>query len=127
MSETYIPAELRRIAGLVANLDSSDFAVREKAAADLVNLGESAKTGLRQALAARPSLEVRRRIESVLHKLETTQNLRNTRATEMLELMNTAEARELLQSLAAGSPEAHLTLEAKASLERLAKRPQADP
>jgi hypothetical protein len=44
------------------------------------------------------------------------------RAIEVLEHIGTPDANELLQTLATGAPEARLTQEAKASLERLAKR-----
>ena len=44
------------------------------------------------------------------------------RALRALEQMGSLDARHLLQRLAQGAPEARLTLEAKASLERLSKR-----
>ena len=47
------------------------------------------------------------------------------RAVAVLEDMATPEARKLLATLAQGAPEARLTHEAKASLERLTKRPAA--
>ena len=43
------------------------------------------------------------------------------RALEVLERIGTPEARQILLSLAKGAPEAALTQEAKASLERLGK------
>src|SRR5206468_3128357 len=52
------------VARLIADLDSPRFAVRQKALAELQRLGESAEASLRRALADRPNLEVRRRIES---------------------------------------------------------------
>jgi hypothetical protein len=48
--------------------------------------------------------------------------LRAIRAVAVLEHIGTPEAHELLQSLAGGTPESRLTREAKASLQRLAKR-----
>ena len=47
------------------------------------------------------------------------------RAIEVLEHIGTAEARQVLKSLANGAPEARRTREAKSSLERLAKRTAA--
>jgi WD40 repeat protein len=50
------------------------------------------------------------------------EELAQRRAVEVLEHVNTAQARQLLTTLATGRPEAPLTQEAKASLERLARR-----
>jgi hypothetical protein len=41
---------------------------------------------------------------------------------QVLEYIGTAEVKQVLQALAEGTPEARLTQEAKASLERLARR-----
>ena len=74
-----------------------------------------------------PQPEVRRRLERLLQVLEgvvaSGERLQAVRAVEVLEQIGTAEAKQLLQSLASGAPGARLTQEAKASLERLAKRP----
>jgi hypothetical protein len=50
-----------------------------------------------------------------------------TRALEVLEWVGTGPARQVLEALGRGIPEARLTQEANASLERLAKRPAASP
>jgi hypothetical protein len=47
--------------------------------------------------------------------------LRGLRAIEVLERVGTSEAREALKAVATGAPEAQLTGDAKASLERLAR------
>src|SRR5262249_3132527 len=77
--------------------------------------------------ANKPSLEVARRAEDLLQKLEgpvrAPETLRNLRAVEVLEHIGTAQAEEILKSLARGHPDARLTQEAKASLDRLGKRP----
>jgi hypothetical protein len=74
-------------------------------------------------LAKSPSVEVRRRVEKILAKLDDSApsggRLRALRTIEALELAGTAEARHLLQNLAAGAPEARLTRNAKAALDRL--------
>ena len=44
------------------------------------------------------------------------------RAVEVLEMIGTAEARKVLEGLARGAAECDLTREAKAALERLARR-----
>jgi hypothetical protein len=120
-------ADDRTTARLIADLDSDAFAVREKAAQELERLGDSAETALRQALRDKPAPDVRRRVEDLLEKLEGSGWIRDTRAVEVLERMGTAEARELCARLASGAPEARRTLEAKAALARLAKRPVAAP
>ncbi|HJT78769.1 MAG TPA: WD40 repeat domain-containing protein, partial [Gemmataceae bacterium] len=53
------PADPRRLGRLVADLDSDEFAVREKAGDELERLGGLAGPALRQALHGQPSLEVR--------------------------------------------------------------------
>jgi hypothetical protein len=46
--------------------------------------------------------------------------VRPTRALELFEHLGTAEARQVLQDLARGDPDAPLTRQAKATLKRLA-------
>jgi RNA polymerase sigma factor (sigma-70 family) len=114
-----------QITGLIADLDSNQFAARQKAAQALNRLGTLAEPGLRRALAAQPSAEVRRRVEELLATLDpasSAEQLQAIRAVEALETMGTPEARELLTALAGGASEARLTREAKASLKRLSGR-----
>jgi hypothetical protein len=116
------PPDPHRLRQLLADLDSADFSVRQKAGQELLTLGESAEPGLRQALQGKPSLEVRQRLERLLETLERTTKLRALRAVEVLEAIGSPEARRLLETLSEGMPEARLTREAMASLERMAKR-----
>jgi RNA polymerase sigma factor (sigma-70 family) len=110
---------------LLRDLDSDRFAVRRKAAAELMELGELAEPTLRKAAATPNSLEVRRRIDQLLAKLESgplpARQLREVRAIEVLEHLATPAARQLLEKLATGAPAARLTREAKASVSRLAR------
>jgi WD40 repeat protein len=119
------PDERLRIAGLIVDLDSNEFRVRDKATRDLEQLGDAAAPALREALDAQPSLEVRRRVDGLLQKLAnpvpTAERLRELRAVAVLELIGTPEARRILTNLSHGAPEARLTAEAKASLERRCK------
>jgi WD40 repeat protein len=114
-----------RVKQLVADLSSSVFAVREKATAELRGLGELAAEDLRDALAARPTLEAQRRLEGLLRRLaEPTmppERLQVLRALEALEKAGTPAARRIFERLAGGAPEAWQTREARTSLERLAK------
>jgi RNA polymerase sigma factor (sigma-70 family) len=122
--------EAGRLAQLVANLDSRQFAVRQQAAAELETLGDQARTALQKALAGDVSLEVRQRVEHLLRKVtgRPTGNLvRDLRAVETLELAGGTEARRELQALAAGAPAARLTREARAALQRLERRPAETP
>ncbi len=106
---------------LLAELDADDFAVRERATKELEKLCESAESPLRQTLREKPSLELRRRAETLLDKMmrETPERLRQRRAVELLEWLKTAESRRLLEALAGGAADAWLTQEAKASLRRM--------
>jgi HEAT repeat protein len=120
------PAQPRQMTRLIADLDSEEFAVREKAREQLRQLGERAEPGLREALKDKLPLEARKRIEELLEGVREAavapENLRNLRAVETLEHIGTPEAREVLKSLANGAPAARLTREAKAALERLVQR-----
>ncbi len=114
------PQQVRR---LLNDLDRNEFSERDRAAKELENLGELAEPALREALRPGVSLELRRRIERLLtnihDRLPRPEQLRALRALQVLEVTGTAEARQDLQTLAAGAPEARLTQEAKASLDRL--------
>ncbi|HYT88357.1 MAG TPA: hypothetical protein VEL76_06525, partial [Gemmataceae bacterium] len=117
---------------LLVDLDSKEFAVREKATRELLRHGEVAEFALRELLAGQPSLEVRRRAEGILAKLEersikpppipSGEALRQLRALEILERLGTPTARRILERLAQGALEAPLTREARAALRRLIKR-----
>jgi len=123
-------ADEKRIAQLIADLDSDEFAAREKATRELEALGEAAAEPCRTALTGNPSIESRRRLERLLSKQihdmgqPSAERLRTLRALEVLERARTPEARQLLTTLAKGAPGAWLTREAKAALERLTQRPK---
>jgi WD40 repeat protein len=110
-----------RVSRLIADLDSDKFAVRSNAMRELQELGEIPESDYRKALAARPSLEVRQRLDELLNKLRNLppDRLRLVRAVEALELADTPEARRFLAALAGGAPDAGLTKDAKAASERL--------
>ncbi len=114
------------VARLIAELDSDQFKVRERASQELSRLGEAVADALRKAKNNRPSLEQRLRIERLLAELVgpvlNPERLRAIRAVVVLEQIGNAEARKILAALAAGAARARQTQEAKAALERL-KRP----
>jgi hypothetical protein len=119
------PADEKTLARLVADVDSSVYLVRQKATKELSRLDRLAESALRTALSGQPFAELRQRIQQLLEQLEavpSAEQLQALRAVEALELAGTPEANQVLQTLATGTPEARLTQEAKASLERAAKR-----
>lgn len=114
----------KSIPQLIADLDNTQFLIREQAAQDLSRLGEPAREALRRELKRHPpSTEVRRRLEGLLLHLENSavapEELRALRALEVLERIGTPEARQVLAVLASGSAVAPLTQEARAALLRL--------
>src|SRR5262249_8956769 len=116
---------------LLADLDCDQFPVRERATEELDQLGEVAEPFLRRTLALSPSPELRRRAERLLEKLTCSvpvaDQLRSMRAIEVLEHIDTPEAKQVLRELGMGAPEARLTVEAKAALKRLTTRNAAKP
>jgi RNA polymerase sigma factor (sigma-70 family) len=109
-----------RIGRHLRDLESEQFAVREKATEALHQLGESAEPDLRRAIADKPTAELRKRVELLLESVAVGR-LRPLRCIEMLEHLATPEAVEELRRLAGGLPEAWLTRQAKASLARLSQ------
>jgi RNA polymerase sigma factor (sigma-70 family) len=123
------PADAERLRDLLAELESEQFAVREKAQKTLEELGNLAEPALRQTLTNKPTLEVRRRVQALLENLRgpvtKPEMLRSLRAVAVLEDIGSTPARRLLEELAKGTPEARQTREAKESLHRLVRRTSA--
>ncbi len=119
-------ADGQRLCRLLIDLDSEQFAVRQKAQEELEKLGDLAEPALRKALEDKPTLEARKRVQALLERLRgpvtRPEVLQALRAVAVLEDIGTPEARRLLDELAQGAPEARLTREAKASLVRLQRR-----
>jgi WD40 repeat protein len=120
------PSQTQEIARWIANLDSKRYAEREQAMARLQRLGNAVVPALDHVLASTPTLEVRRRAELLLAGMENQplprEWLQAQRGLEVLELLGTADAMEVLDSLSRGAPEGWLTQEARASLDRVRKR-----
>jgi hypothetical protein len=124
-----LSAPHERIARLLADLDDDEFAIREKASAELAKLGEEVEPCLRRALRQQPGPEVRQRLEKLLAQMRTGsavngrgEMLRGVRAVDVLETIGTAEARAVLEALARGTPISWLTEEAREALRRLSKK-----
>jgi RNA polymerase sigma factor (sigma-70 family) len=120
------PVDAKRIERLIVDLGSDTFAVRTQASKDLEALPEDAVPALRKALAGIQALEAKRRLETLLDRLEnaplSADTVRQIRAVEALESIGNAEVRLLLDKLAAGQPEMRVTKEAGAATKRLAKQ-----
>jgi hypothetical protein len=119
------PIDRTKLAAWVADLESTKYAVRQEAAANLVRAGEQAVPALRKVLDDRPTIETRQRVEQLLDKVTTgvltAEQLRVVRAVEALERMATPEASDLLRTLAGGAAGALPTREAQGALGRLPK------
>lgn len=105
----WLPAQAgdaERLQKWLAEMDSNEFANRERAAEELTKLGEEARPAIERALAGKPSAEVRRQLERVLEKLSPPRflpsQLRVVRSVELLQRLGTPEARRLLEAIAAG-------------------------
>jgi RNA polymerase sigma factor (sigma-70 family) len=113
----------KRVAALLAGLDSERFANREEATRELEELGGLVEPAVRRTLAAKPSAEVKRRLMALLEKMDGVTpepgQVRAVRAIEVLEHAGTPAARRLLADLAGGVPEARQTREARGALRRL--------
>jgi RNA polymerase sigma factor (sigma-70 family) len=120
------PRDNRTLAKLIAELDSDEFEVRERASKALEEEGENARLALEEALKGNLSAESRKQIERLLGALATAslnpEEMRARRAVWVLERVGSKEAREVLETLAKESPEARVVAEARAALERLARR-----
>jgi WD40 repeat protein len=114
-------ADPPRLPQLVADLDSEQFDVREKAARELEAVGNAAESLLKKAVQEQRSPELKRRAKLLLDRLQgplPAESLRALRALSALEHSQSEEARLLLGELAKGAPQARLTQEAKGVLAR---------
>jgi WD40 repeat protein len=112
----------KQLAEWIEQLASESFKEREVAMKELETTGPVAEPALRRVLEAKPTLEVRRRIEILLAKLAgpaTGEMLRTLRAIVILETIGGDEARAILRLLAEGAPGARITDAAGAALKRL--------
>ena len=121
----------KRLARLIVDLDDDKPDVREAAFTELAKLGKAAESALRRTLRGRCSPEVRQRVQVLLGKLAPSgppsRTLLRLRSIEVLEQVGSAEARRTLSWLAEAPVEGRVKQEAKASLDRLAKRPIGKP
>jgi RNA polymerase sigma factor (sigma-70 family) len=120
------PLDSKKLTRLIADLDASDFKVRQNAYQELEKVGLHAESALRKGLQGSPSLEMRKRLEQLLETVtHSGESLRVLRAMEVLEQIGTPQARQVLKTLTADAPGPRLRQEAQATLDRLdrARRP----
>jgi WD40 repeat protein len=105
----------------LADLDSQQFATRQKALAELEKLGPAVEPAVRAELDARPGAEKRRQLLRLLDLFAapSPDALRTARAVEVAERAATPATRTLLEEWANGPPAARLTQEAAAALRRM--------
>lgn len=110
----------------VRELDHDRFAARQQATQRLHERLDMALPELQRALTADLSLEKRRRVERLLesweHWRQSPERVRTLSIVLVLQHAGTAGARQMLQSLAAGAPEAELTDAAQRALRRMHER-----
>lgn len=121
-----VDADFDKVRKLIKNLDDDSFEIRESASRELEKMGAGIQPAVRQALEARPTPEVRRRLETLLQTPAAVNHspelLRQLRAISVLERIASKDARQLLTTIAGGVAHAPETQAAKSALERLAQR-----
>jgi hypothetical protein len=113
----------KRVGRLLADLDSTEFAVREAASKALAGLDEQVTPYLEEALKNTESAEVRLRVTRILEQRRGAaigaEQIRQVRAVMVLERIGDGGAKDLLKRWATGPAGARLTTEAAAALKRL--------
>jgi hypothetical protein len=113
---------------MIADLDSDEFEVREKASVDLDQAGQQAQAALVRLVSNPPSLEAKRRAQRLLARLDRAgvapEALLALRSVQALEYIGTREARTVLEKLARGAGGSRLQEEASQAVKRLAAEPK---
>jgi hypothetical protein len=124
------PIAGKHIEALIGQLDDSGFRARQKATAELIQIGERSVAAIDKTLAGSPTLETRRRLEEIRKRVSSRilngPSLQAYRAVEVLERIGTLPARQVLQGLAGGAVGAPVTMQAQEALVRL-ERPKRGP
>jgi hypothetical protein len=114
-----------RFKALVCKLDDDRYEVRRDATEELAKAGRFAEQVLRDAIKNRPSPEAFRRLRLLLDAIEPNRpvpyadSLRAGRVLQVLELISTTDAKDVLSDLAGGAQGSWLTREATKTLERM--------
>jgi len=102
----------------IEDLDSTNFALRQKAQVELDRYLAGHETLLVKAVEKANTLETRQRLQAILNRLHP-ESLRRTRMLEVLERIGVGPARQFLQTLAEQQDDDEASREAKAGLKRL--------
>jgi len=112
----------KEIRELITNLASPKFAERDVAMRRLKVIGTRSLPALEETLKKSPDLETTRRIQELLRTVETSltpETLRDLRGLQILEMIRTPAARQILSEIAGGDIGAGKTRHAQAALARL--------
>ena len=116
---------------LLNDLNHSEYATRQKAEAALESLGDLAAAAIKDRRSRSPSVETARRLDALQLKLDnqvpSAEVLQALRGIEILELIDSAEAREVLDGLAKGAAGHRITEDARDALRRLAPKTAKTP
>jgi len=118
------PLDAKHLQQLLRNLDSDNFEEREKATDELTKVADAIEPLLVKTLETGSSSEVKLRVERILESINKPKahSLRIQRTLEILERLGTPEALEVLEQLAAATPQTQITDDAKKTLERLRRK-----
>ncbi len=121
-----VAPDAKQLAKLIADLDAEAFQQREDATEALIRAGPVGEDAVKKALANKPSAEAKQRLEFILGKRSgnlgpNMEEVRATRAVEVLEKIGTPQAQKVLEEVSKGA-EGHLTAEARSALGRLKGR-----
>lgn len=115
----------RHLAQLLVDLDSPQFNLREQATQELKESEDQAIPALQKLLEGKPSLELKRRAQSILDTIyngqPSAETLLHLRAIEVLERIGSIPAQSVLETIAQGNSLSQRTKVARAALERLRK------
>jgi hypothetical protein len=109
----------------IDGLDSNDFRKREGSGKFLAENADIVENEIKKALAANPGPESKRRLDEVIQQsksLRVSASLQLWRCLEVLERIDTADARRIVRNIARGEPRARITREAAECLRRLEKK-----
>jgi hypothetical protein len=109
-----------RLDALLTGLGADEFKEREAASHELIALGDAAEPRLRTVLRGAPSLELKRRTEVILQRIDESR-LRSERAIEVLGMIGDSSASKYLSELASGLSGAARTNDAAETLTRLSR------
>jgi hypothetical protein len=115
------PVERERIARLIRELRNENFQARTRASRELEGLRDAAEPALRKSLTDSIPLEMRRRLETLLERIDLwwARQGRILRVVEVLERSAGPEARQVLRRWADGGASPRLAAEAATALRRL--------